>query len=221
MAKERKPWPAHLTLHEQVEPVGVDDEQLIRWSLTTRLAQEGYRVLEAETAAEALQRCQEGVDLVLLDYRLPDSDGLSVLKQIKEGDPDTLVILLTAYSNVHVAVEAMKQGAYHYANKPFDLDEIALLVEKALETSHLRREVKALRSSAGREFSFDAIVGTSPSMEAIKALLRRVSGRTDTDEAALRGELAQWIARIRGSDEGHEGLSAFLEKRQAKWRDPG
>src|SRR5437899_1783799 len=125
----------------------VDDEQLIRWSLTTRLTEEGYRILEAATAADALARAREGVDLVLLDYRLPDSDGLAVLKQIKEIDPDTLVILLTAYSSVDTAVEAMKHGAYHYANKPFDVDEIAMLVEKALETTQLRREVRALRAT--------------------------------------------------------------------------
>src|SRR5471030_395266 len=108
----------------------VDDEQLIRWSLTDRLSHEGYRVLEAGTAAEAIARHREGVDLVLLDYRLPDADGLSVLKKIKEADPDTLVIMLTAVSNIDTAVEVMKAGAYHYANKPFNLDEIVLLVEK-------------------------------------------------------------------------------------------
>ena len=153
----------------------VDDEQLIRWSRTSRLADEGYRVLEAETAADALKRAREGVDLVLLDYRLPDSDGLTVLKQIKENDPDTLVILLTAYSSVNSAVEAMRRGAYHYANKPFDLDEIVLLVEKALEATALRREVRALRASQAQPYSLDRIVGEDESMVAMRALLATVA----------------------------------------------
>src|SRR5262245_4748565 len=153
----------------------VDDESLIRWSLKERLSGEGYRVVEADTAQSAVERHREGVDLVLLDYRLPDGDGLTVLKQIKEADPDTLVILLTAYASVETAVEAMKHGAYHYANKPFNLDEIALLVEKALETTRLRREVKALRQSQAQPYSVDRIVGTSPAIAEVKALLQKVA----------------------------------------------
>ena len=165
----------------------VDDEQLIRWSLADRLKTEGYNVVEAATAAEALAKSGDGVDLVLLDYRLPDGDGLSVLKKIKERTPDTLVILLTAYSNIDTAVEAMKQGAYHYANKPFNLDEIALLVEKALETTRLRREVRTLRASQAQPYSFDRIIGESPALLVVKALLRKVAS-SPASTVLLTGE---------------------------------
>ena len=165
----------------------VDDEQLIRWSLKDRLSDEGYRVVEAATAAEAIARHEEGADLLLLDYRLPDGDGLSVLKQVKQRDPDALVILLTAYSSIDNAVEAMKQGAYHYANKPFNLDEIVLLVDKALETTRLRREVRALRAKQAQPYGFDRIVGTSPALARVKAVLDKIAS-SPASTVLLTGE---------------------------------
>ena len=165
----------------------VDDEDLVRWSLRERFVRDGYAVLESGTAAGAIEKMTPAVDLVLLDYRLPDGDGLSVLRQIKELSPDTLVILMTAFSTVENAVAAMKHGAYHYLNKPFNLDDVSAFVDKALETSRLRREVRLLRGSQSREYGFDAIIGASPAMVAAKSLLERIAASPATT-VLLTGE---------------------------------
>jgi len=165
----------------------VDDEPLIRWSLVNRLRGEGYRTAEAGTANDAIAQHRDGADLVLLDFALPDANGLAVLKQIKETDPDTLVIMLTANTEVGIAVEAMKSGAFHYANKPFDLDEVMLLVEKALDTTQLRREVRVLRARQAQPYGPESIVGQSAGMKAVRALLERIAA-SPASTVLLTGE---------------------------------
>ena len=165
----------------------VDDEQLVRWSLRERLTAEGHDVVEAATAEEAVDRSRDDIDLIFLDFKLPDGDGLSVLRKVKERTPDLPVILMTAFSTIENAVEAMKLGAFHYVNKPFNLDEVLLLAEKALETVSLRREVVALRSSQGRDYGFDAIVGASPAMMRVKELLSKVAS-SPASTVLLTGE---------------------------------
>jgi DNA-binding NtrC family response regulator len=159
--------------HETV--LVVDDEQLIRKTVSRRLQTAGYEVLEAEDGRRAIERAASGVDLVVLDYRLPDQDGLSVLKQLKQLDPDPIVILLTAFASVDAAVTAMKLGAHHFAIKPFDLEALVVMVDQALETTRLRREVKQLRATQAQPYSLDHIVGSSPQITEFKSLLRQIA----------------------------------------------
>ncbi|MEO8078636.1 MAG: sigma-54 dependent transcriptional regulator [Acidobacteriota bacterium] len=165
----------------------VDDEDLIRWSLRERLQTEGYDIVEAATGQAALDQFKNGVDLVLLDYRLPDMDGLSILRELKTLAPDVLVILLTAFVNVETAVDAMKLGAFHFANKPFELDAVAALVARALETTRLRREVKHLRANEARPYSLRAIVGESETMRALRQMVAKVAA-SPASTVLLTGE---------------------------------
>ncbi|MGE3344050.1 MAG: sigma-54-dependent transcriptional regulator [Vicinamibacterales bacterium] len=153
----------------------VDDEALIRWSLAERLRAEGHDVVEAGSVAEALDRAEHGVDLALLDYSLPDGDGLDILRRLRESDPDTLCMMLTAHKGIDTVVESVKGGAFDYATKPFDLDDVALRVARALETTRLRRELRTLRAGMARPFSIESIIGESDTMQRVKALARKVA----------------------------------------------
>src|SRR5262252_3068755 len=171
--------------HETV--LVIDDEQLIRRTISKRLTVGGYTVLEAEDGKTAVEKASSGVDLAILDYRLPDLDGLTVLKQIRQVDPDVLVILLTAYASVETAVEAMKLGAYHFMNKPFDLEALAALVEQALETTRLRREVRQLRATQAEPYSLERIVGDSLEIREFKTVLKRIAA-SPASTVLLTGE---------------------------------
>ncbi|NOY46096.1 MAG: sigma-54-dependent Fis family transcriptional regulator [Deltaproteobacteria bacterium] len=166
----------------------VDDEYLIRWSLSENLQKEGYRCVTSETGEEALELFRtESPDLVLLDIKLPGIDGIQVLQQIKETDPDTPVLMITATTQVEVAVKAMKLGAYDYVSKPFDLTEIQTKVRHALETTQLREEVAYFRSRHAHRLGFDGIIAGCPRMQEVLSVARRVA-RSSSTTVLLTGE---------------------------------
>lgn len=166
----------------------VEDEALIRWSLRQKLEERGYRVTEAETGQVALGLLAEGAfDLILLDYRLPDITGLDVLHAVRQIDHDVVVIMMTAYSTIETAVEAIKLGAFDYIVKPFQMEELLLTVDKGLETTQLRREVRELRRHLQEQFGIDAIIGRDPSMLRLFETIKQVA-RTGVSTVFLRGE---------------------------------
>ncbi|MEN8148536.1 MAG: sigma-54 dependent transcriptional regulator [Planctomycetota bacterium] len=166
----------------------VEDEKLIRWSLVERLGREGYDVRDADRGEDARAALREAdFDLVILDYRLPDTDGLTLLEEIRADRPDLPVILITAFSSVEGAVRAMKLGAFDYINKPFDMEELVLVSQKALETTRLKREVSWLKENQARLFGSTQIVGQSPKMREVYHIIERVAA-TDATTVLLRGE---------------------------------
>jgi DNA-binding NtrC family response regulator len=163
----------------------VDDERLVRWSLTQRLRADGMEVLEAATAAEAMQVREP--DAAILDYRLPDGDGIGVLKRLREVDPDIPVVMLTAHKDVDIVVEAIKAGASDYVTKPFEVDDVALRLSRAIDATFGKRELRRLKEDLARPFTFASIIGESEAMLAVKNLARKVA-QSPASTVLLTGE---------------------------------
>jgi DNA-binding NtrC family response regulator len=154
----------------------VEDEKLIRMTLRELLEAEGFRVAEAATGTAGLEYLRtEEVDLVLLDYKLPDIDGIEVLRQIRPLSPETAIVLVTAHSSIGSAVEAIKLGAYDYLDKPINQDHLLATIAKALETTRLRREVKRLRGELKQKFGITNIIGRSEAMQGVFVMIRKVA----------------------------------------------
>ena len=166
----------------------VEDESLIRWSLRQKFEERGFRVTEAEDGASANEAIDAGIfDIIMLDYKLPDMTGLDVLRRIRESDNDAVVIMMTAYSTIESAVEAIKLGAFDYLAKPFQMQQLLFTVDKALETTKLRREVRELRRHLNEKFGTDSIIGSHPSMQELLELINQIA-RTGVSTVLLRGE---------------------------------
>ncbi len=166
----------------------IEDEQLIRWSLRQKFEEQGYQVEDVETGADAEGAMNRAsFDLIMLDYKLPDTTGLNILKTIRGFDTDVVVIMMTAYSTIESAVEAMKLGAYDYITKPFDMDQLLRTVAKALETTKLRREVRELRRHITNEYGIDRIIGRHPCMLEMYETINRIA-QSGASTVFLRGD---------------------------------
>jgi DNA-binding NtrC family response regulator len=166
----------------------VEDEKLIRWSLANRLSKEGYVVVEVDRGGDALKTLEEKeIDLVLLDYRLPDMDGLHVLKNLPHASKDIPVIMMTAYSTVESAIEAMKLGAFDYLNKPFEIEELLVTLQKALENTSLKRELSRYRRAQEERFGMSNLVGRNPRIVEVFELVKKIAASSATT-ILLQGE---------------------------------
>jgi len=174
----------------------VEDDTTIRETVAEVLEKQGHAVSQAETGAEALAQAQSrNYDLVLLDLRLPDMDGLEVMRALHELDDQTLVVIMTAFPEVRTAVSALKAGAYDYLNKPFDLDDLKSLVSRALETQRLRTEVERLRISAPRPAPIEGMIGTSPAFLRMIEIVRKVAAASRAP-VLIRGESGTGKERV-------------------------
>lgn len=166
----------------------VDDEELVRWTLNQTLTDEGYKVDLAETGELALEKFhKKKFDLVILDIKLPGIHGDEVLQKIKEFDKDALVIMITAHGGVESAVQCMKYGAFHYLQKPFEIDEVKMIVRQALELSYLRIRIEDHVEKQKEEHSFEGIIGSSPAMQKIFDIAQKVAARP-TSTLLILGE---------------------------------
>lgn len=152
----------------------IDDEEHMCWALKKAMQQEGYEALTATSGSKGIEILKEkGPSLVLLDLKMPGMDGLEVLKIIKEIHPKIPVIMITAHGTIETAIEAMKLGADDYITKPFDLDELKIVVAQALKYSNLVSQVSFLRSELSKKYG--EIIGESAAIKEVIMLIDRVA----------------------------------------------
>ena len=159
----------------------IDDEQNIRKMLTRVLSPEGFIVKEADNGLEALKRLQEeNYSLVLLDLKMPGLNGIETLKEIRENDLNLPVIMMSAYGSIPEAVEAMKLGALDYLIKPFDIEELKIIIKRAIKQYELEVENIYYREEEEKRFNFDEIIGKSSSINKVLEMVKSVASTPAT-----------------------------------------
>ena len=164
-----------------------EDEEGLRWVLEKGLRQAGYDVSAVKDGAAALSQAQaEPFDLIFLDIRMPGMDGLTLLSRLRLIGPDALVVIMTAHGTMETAISAMQRGAYDYLAKPFDIDELLLVAERALTARRLSQEVTQLKKGLRDVWEFGALVGRHPKMQEVYKTIGRIAASDVT--VLLRGE---------------------------------
>src|SRR5512144_2212375 len=159
----------------------VDDEEIVRESLGGWLEKDGYTVAVAPDGPSAIERIKgERWSILIVDLKMPGMDGLQVLEEAKRLQPDTVVVIMTAYATVDTAVSAMKLGAYDYLVKPFDPEELSLMLEKIVSQQSLRHEKEVLRKALKREWGFHDLLSKSPAMQRVFELARVAARSSST-----------------------------------------
>ncbi len=154
----------------------VEDEKSMREVLKILLEGEGYEVMTASDGLEGIAHLDKDIfDLVVTDVKMPKVDGFEVLKRIREISPDTIVIMITAFGTKESGIEAMKLGAYDYISKPFNIDEIRLIVKKAIEKKREHVELSLLRQKVDVTYSLENIIGQSPKMQELFRVIPRIA----------------------------------------------
>ena len=166
----------------------VDDEEKVCWAFEQFLKEEGHTTVIASNAQEALEKLSaESPELVIMDVRMPGQmDGLDALAEMKRLDPDVYVIIMTAYGTMQTAIKAMQSGAYDYIIKPLDLDQVKLVIERALKSRKQSQELALLRSEVMGKYQKDNIVGNSPKMQEIYKLIGTLT--TNNITVLIEGE---------------------------------
>ena len=164
-----------------------DDHDSLRRGLAQALADAGHDVDEASDGNAAIERLHEGYfDVIVSDLKMGGSSGLEVLKTAKTLHASSAVILMTAFGSVSTAVEAMQVGAFDYVQKPFEIEEMEVKVEKALEVRRMQHQIDYLRHAQGDIYDFDRIIGSSGALERVLAVVRKVAKSNTT--VLVRGE---------------------------------
>jgi two-component system response regulator HydG len=159
----------------------VDDDTAMREMLASLFRDRGYSVEEAVSAAEALEKAGEQCfNVVLSDIRMPGKTGIEMVGELRERLPETPVVLMTAFGSIDSAVESMRAGAFDYITKPFEPDAVVLTIERALERRALEEENRRLRRALDQTSSFGDLIGESPAMREIFALIRKVANSSSS-----------------------------------------